>query len=120
MDFYLRLLCKRYADSNNKCAIYKFNPFMPSGLFYINTLDQSISNRRGFLLLPCSIEIPVFSANSVDPDQTPCSSASDLRLHCLPMSLLWEARHKWVKKNIDNTLISFSFFATFRKSPNDI
>ena len=24
-----------------------------------------------FLLLPCFIEIPVFNANSVDPDQTP-------------------------------------------------
>ena len=40
------------------------------------------------LLLPCFIEIPVFNANSVDP--------SDLSLHCLPMSLLWNARNKWV------------------------
>ena len=23
--------------------------------------------------------------------------ASDLGLHCLAMSLLWDARHKWVK-----------------------
>ena len=23
--------------------------------------------------------------------------ASDLGLHCLPVSLLWDARHKWVK-----------------------
>ena len=30
-----------------------------------------------------------FNANSVDPDQTPRSTASDLGLHCLPMSLLW-------------------------------
>ena len=37
-------------------------------------------------------------ANSVDPDQTPHSAASDLGLHCLPMSLLWDARHKWVNK----------------------
>ena len=43
------------------------------------------------------IEIPVFNANSVDPDQTPRSAASDLGLHCLPMSLLWDARHKWFK-----------------------
>ena len=42
-------------------------------------------------------EIPVINANSVDPDQTPRSAASDLGLHCLPMSLLWEIRHKWVK-----------------------
>ena len=26
-----------------------------------------------------------------------CSAASDLGLHCLPMSLLWDARLKWVK-----------------------
>ena len=34
---------------------------------------------------------------SVDPAQTPRSAASDLGLHCLPMSLLWDARHKWVE-----------------------
>ena len=27
------------------------------------------------------------NANSVDPDQTPHSVASDLGLHCLPMSI---------------------------------
>ena len=31
---------------------------------------------------------------SVDPDQT--TAASDLGLHCLPMSFLWDARHKWI------------------------
>ena len=31
---------------------------------------------------------PVFNANSVDPDQTPRSVATDQGLHCLPMSLL--------------------------------
>ena len=45
-------------------------------------------------LLSCSIEIYVFSANSVAPDHTPRSAASDLGLHCLPMSLLWGAWHK--------------------------
>ena len=43
------------------------------------------------------MEISVFSANSVDLNQTQHSVASDLGLHCLPMSLLWDARHKWVK-----------------------
>ena len=53
----------------------------------------------GWLLyLPCFIEIPVFNANSVHPDQTPRSAASDLGLHCLPMSLLLGVRHKWVKR----------------------
>ena len=41
--------------------------------------------------------MPVVNANSVDPDQMPHSVASDLGLHCLPVSHLWDARHKWVK-----------------------
>ena len=55
--------------------------------------------KKGFwsvLLLPWFTEIPVLNANSVDPDQTPRSAASDLGLHCLPMSRLWDARLKWV------------------------
>ena len=51
-----------------------------------------------FLLLPCFIEIPVFNANSLDPDQTPRFAASDLGLDGLPMSYLWGARHKWVEE----------------------
>ena len=41
--------------------------------------------------------MPVVNANIVDPDQTPRSAASDLGLQCLPMSHLWDARHKNVK-----------------------
>ena len=37
-------------------------------------------------------------ANSEDPDQTPCSAASDLGLHCLPVTLSGVSRIKWVKK----------------------
>ena len=33
------------------------------------------------------LEILVFNANSVDPDQTPHNAASDQGLHCLPISL---------------------------------
>ena len=32
--------------------------------------------------------MPVVNANRVDPDQTPRSAASDLGLHCLPISHL--------------------------------
>ena len=60
-------------------------------------LDWSISSRMGlrlvFIITMFCIEIPVFNANSVDHDQTPLV-ASDLNLHCLTMSSLWEARHK--------------------------
>ena len=50
-----------------------------------------------FLLLPCFVRISELITNSVDPDQMAHSAASDLSLHCLPMSLLLDARHKWVK-----------------------
>ena len=39
-------------------------------------------------------------ANSRDPHQTPHSVASDLGLHCLPMSHKKDARHIWVKNAI--------------------
>ena len=53
-----------------------------------------------FLLLPCFMEIPIINANSVEPDQMPHSAASDLGLHCLPVSHLWDARVKWVNLSI--------------------
>ena len=43
-----------------------------------------------FLLSSFTTEIPVLYANSVNPDQTPRSAASDLGLHYLPLSLLWD------------------------------
>ena len=39
-------------------------------------------------------------ANSGDPDQTPRSAASDLGLHCLPVTLLRVSRLQWVKCNL--------------------
>ena len=39
----------------------------------------------------------VVFANSEDPDQTPRSVASDLGLHCLPVTLLGVSRLQWVK-----------------------
>ena len=39
-------------------------------------------------------------ANSGDPDETPHSVASDLGLHCLPMSHKKDARHIWVKMQL--------------------
>ena len=36
-------------------------------------------------------------ANSRDPHQTLCSVASDLSLHCLPITLLQVSRLQWVK-----------------------
>ena len=77
--------------------VLEFHPFKPSGLFYRNSLDRSISYIRGvwlFLLLSCSLEISELNANSVDLDQTPRFAASDLGLHCLPMCFLWDTSLK--------------------------
>ena len=73
---------------------------MVSGPFHLLTLDRTISNVRdvwSVLLLSGLIEIPIFNANSVDPDQMPHTAASDQGLHCLPMSLLWDTKHIWIK-----------------------
>ena len=72
---------------------------MPNGFFYLHSLDRSISVRRDVWLVfifPCLIVSPVFNANSEDPDQMLCSATSDLGLHRLPMSLLWDTMLKWV------------------------
>ena len=64
---------------------------MYSGLFYYNSLAQSIFNSKmsgKFLSLLCFIEIPVTNANSVDSDQMLHSVASDLGLHCSPITHL--------------------------------
>ena len=70
---------------------------MPNGLFYLNALNKSILYIRGvWLVFNMFCRNSELNANSADPDQTPRSAASDLGLCCLPVSLLWDARHKWV------------------------
>ena len=41
-------------------------------------------------------------ANSGDPDQTPHSAASDLGLHCLPITLLGVSQLQWVNPFMSN------------------
>ena len=87
---------------------------MPNGLFYLNSLDKPISYIWGVwlvLLLSCYVEISELHVNSVGPDQTPSSAASDLGLLYLPMSLLWDARLKWV--TFDAVLNQESFKSCF-------
>ena len=80
----------------------RFNPFMPSELFHLNSVDRSISSRRGVQLV---FNIRIFyrdcllNANSVDSDQTLKNAVSNLGLHCLSVSCLWDARHKWLIRN---------------------
>ena len=78
-----------------------YTPPTNSGLFYHNSLRRSIFNSRvssWFSLLLCFIEIPVFNANSVDPDLMLHSATSDLGLHCLLVFLLGVSRLKWVEE----------------------
>ena len=72
------------------------NPFMSSGLFYLNLLDRSITYIRSVWLgfnISCFVEVSVLKANSVnvDRDQTPRSAASDLGLlfACIPFKGLY-------------------------------
>ena len=67
------------------------------------------------------VEISKLNTNSVDPDQTPRSAASDLGLHFLPMSHLWDAGLKWVMKqcrnNVEkNNVFSLMTLATFSRT----
>ena len=73
--------------------------FMLSGLFYFNSLDRSISYIRGVCLV---FIIITFCRNfwawcKQCRPWSDAAAASDLGIHCLPMSLLWDARLKWVK-----------------------
>ena len=72
----------------------KLDSFIPSGLpqIFEPVYFQQKECLDSFYYLPYFIEIPVFNANSVEPDQTPHSVASDLALNCLSMSLLWDTR----------------------------
>ena len=96
-------------------AMYYIYPKYSDTLIHLCRVDSSTLTlwTVHFQLKGCLVsfftEIPVFYANSVDPDQMLHSAASDpdqilhsaasdLGLHCLPMSLLWDARLKWVYK----------------------
>ena len=47
---------------------------------------------QGLKAVLLNLWLPVIKANSADPDQTPRSVASDLGLHCLPMSQMSQSR----------------------------
>ena len=71
------------------------NPLNTGGLFHCYMSEESICYFRGvgsilsFFIL---FEWKILIANTVDPDQTPHNVASDLGLHCLPLTLLLVSR----------------------------
>ena len=50
-------------------------------------------------------------ANNVDPDQTPHSVASDLGLHCLPITILWGLQ---TKMGYHNNIFNIKYFMLYR------
>ena len=66
----------------------------------MNSSTSTFQVKEIFLFISRFMESLVFSANSVDPYQTPRSVAADLGLHGLLMSFLWKARYNWVKYRI--------------------
>ena len=74
---------------------------MPTGLFdlFLWTGLCLMEGVSCLVLLSFIIEIPLLNANGVDSDQTPLA-ASDLGLHCFPVSLIWDTRHTYVKSTI--------------------
>ena len=69
----------------------------------------------------CDLDIPrekkgQLFANSGDPDQMPCSAASDLCLHCLPVTLLGVSRLQWVKEEYLVIILGIIFFPDLHKN----
>ena len=71
------------------------NPLYTGRLFHCYMLDESsfhFGDVRSILSLISYILWKILLANNVDPDQMPHYVASDLGLHCLPMTLLQVSR----------------------------
>ena len=88
------------AHGKNDGQRENFNPLYTGRLFRCSMLDESICH-LGVSGLFCSFYCfswKILSANTVDPIQTPHYVASDLGLHCLPMTLLRVSWYEW-----DNT-----------------
>ena len=76
-------------------------PLHTGGLFQCYMLDMSIyyfMEVGSILFLLFSFFRQILYTNAVYPDQMPLYVASDLGLHCLPMTFLWVSRYEWVKK----------------------
>ena len=90
--FYLCLEGELSILTNISCPTPLFylllKPFMPNWFSHPYQLDEFQFQIRGVLGCIFQILIEQFNllANVGDPNQTPDSVASDLGLHCLPMS----------------------------------
>ena len=80
------------------CLQEYLNANKPNGLSHPYTLGESICHLRVsvYFFHFCSMFLKFLQAKSKDLDQTPHNAASDLGLHCLPMSHKRDARLIWV------------------------
>ena len=79
----------------------RINPLYPGAQCHCYMFDEFICHFRdveSILLLLFYFWWKIMLANSVGPDQTPHDVASDLGLHCLPMTLLRVSRSKLVNQ----------------------
>ena len=92
---------------------------MPNGIFHLHSLGRSISDISGvwlgFIITMFYRKACYLNANTVDPDQTPRSAASDRGLHCLPVFFFLDARLKWVKKKEEDSLSEAAWRAVKQK-----
>ena len=84
-----------YVDISSVCHLRKLDS-STSILWTSPFLTEGLSTK--FLFLKSFLDIRVSNTNSAYPDQTPRTAASDLGLHCLPICLLWDARHRIISE----------------------
>ena len=76
------------------------NPFIHNVLFYPCKLDKSIFHLRVTAVKVSFLfhfqKNSCLQANSLDPDHILCSAMSDLGLHYMPKSHIWDTRRIWV------------------------
>ena len=82
--------------------------------FHCYMLDESICHFRGvgsILSLLFYFRWKILCANNVYPDQMPHDVASDLGLHCSPVTLLQVSRREWVNSI---ALFAYDLFTGFK------
>ena len=83
-------ICLDYLDTLTRCRRKRLS----HTIYWMSPI--SILGTSGYEVYIFLEKMAKVFANSGDPDQTPRSAASDLGLHCLPITLLRVSRLQWV------------------------
>ena len=89
----------------------------------LKRISHTIYWKSPISILGLDLDIPIENkdklfANSGDPDQTIWSAASDLGLHCLPITRLGVSRLQWV--NSSHTRLSFCFTSYWQSHSSSV